>query len=84
MQEEEVTSRKLLLPPEKEKVASYIQDIKTAKDSARFRCVHCEKTFTKSINLQYHTYKHTGNKSYSLKSAIQVTNKLRYIYDTVL
>ena len=34
---------------------------KPPKDQALFRCAHCEKTFTKSINLQYHTYRHTGN-----------------------
>ena len=34
---------------------------KPQKDPALFRCAHCEKTFTKSINLQYHTYRHTGN-----------------------
>ena len=37
------------------------QEGKPAKEQALFRCAHCEKTFTKSINLQYHTYRHTGN-----------------------
>ena len=37
------------------------QESKPPKDQALFRCAHCEKTFTKSINLQYHTYRHTGN-----------------------
>ena len=37
------------------------QESKPQKDQALFRCAHCEKTFTKSINLQYHTYRHTGN-----------------------
>ena len=46
---------------QKQAVNNNQESSKPPKDQALFRCAHCEKTFTKSINLQYHTYRHTGN-----------------------
>ncbi len=40
--------------------SSQSQSDVSTKEVALYKCSQCDKTFSKSINLQYHTYRHTG------------------------